>query len=43
MSDPYEQVEKTQKNDQKNVLWIAVPIIMINLVGILLIIKIMRE
>ena len=43
VSDPYEQVEKTQKNDQKNVLWIAVPIIMINLVGILLIIKIMRE
>lgn len=43
VSDPIERTQKTQKNDRKSILWVAVPIIIINLVGISLIIKTMRE
>ena len=43
VSGPYNQTEKTRENDQKSILWVAVPIIIINLIGVLLIIKIMRD
>ena len=43
VSAPPDQTEKTRENDQKSILWVAVPIIMINLIGMFLIIKIMRD
>ena len=42
VSGPQDQAGKTLGDDQKSILWVAVPIILINLVGMFLIIRIMR-
>lgn len=43
VSGPHDQTGKTLGDNQKSILRVAVPIILINLVGMLLIIRIMRD
>ncbi|MEA1906713.1 MAG: alkaline phosphatase family protein [Euryarchaeota archaeon] len=43
VAGPQDPTGKAQENGQKSILWVAVPIILINLVGMLLIIRIMRD
>ncbi len=43
VTDTHDQTQKTRESGQKSILWVAVPIIVINLIGIFLIVKIMRE